>query len=108
MFQNEASGDQFKVILWRTKQKSKEKTKITTKSDPISNPISKEKTEAPMGSDLKILQLMADNSYVSISELMTASGLSRSGIKKIIRNLKESGKVRRIGSNKGGHWEVIG
>ena len=50
---------------------------------------------------------MAANPNISISELINAVGLSRSGIKKIILQLKEAGKIRRIGPDKGGHWEVM-
>jgi len=36
----------------------------------------------------------------------TPFGLSESGIKKIIRQLKNDGTIRRIGGDKGGRWEV--
>ena len=38
---------------------------------------------------------------------MEAMGLSESGIKKILRNLKKEGKILRVGSDKGGHWEIV-
>ena len=40
-------------------------------------------------------------------ELVTSLGLSRAGVEKIISNLKKSGRLRRIGPDKGGHWEVV-
>ena len=33
--------------------------------------------------------------------------MSESGIKKILRKLKQTGEIRRVGSDKGGSWEVI-
>ena len=38
---------------------------------------------------------------------MDATGLSQSGVKKVIRKLKDANLLRRIGPDKGGHWEVI-
>ena len=36
-----------------------------------------------------------------------ATGLSQSGVKKVIRKLKDANLLRRIGPDKGGHWEVV-
>ena len=33
--------------------------------------------------------------------------MSESGIKKILGKLKQIGKIRRVGPDKGGFWEVI-
>ncbi|MCR4772975.1 MAG: ArsR family transcriptional regulator, partial [Prevotella sp.] len=33
--------------------------------------------------------------------------MARSGISKHLHLLQESGKIKHIGPNKGGHWEVI-
>ncbi len=71
--------------------------------------------EAEMGSDQKSKQksdqkicwIMKAQSDVTISELMNATGLSESGVKKVIRRLKDANLVRRVGPDKGGHWEVV-
>ena len=55
----------------------------------------------------KILKIMKSNSSVTIDYLCEACGLTRDGINWNIRKLKEQGKIRRIGPDKGGHWEVI-
>ena len=47
------------------------------------------------------------NKHITIRELQEISGLSESGVKKIIRKLRENNLIKRIGGNKGGHWEVI-
>ncbi|MBR5735019.1 MAG: winged helix-turn-helix domain-containing protein [Desulfovibrionaceae bacterium] len=41
------------------------------------------------------------------AELAEATGLSIAGVKWNIRRLKEANLVRRVGPDKGGHWEVI-
>ena len=34
-------------------------------------------------------------------------GLTRDGINYQIRKLKQQGIIRRIGPDKGGHWEIV-
>jgi ATP-dependent DNA helicase RecG len=65
-----------------------------------SNPKSNQK------SNQKTLAAIQRNPQITIRELQQATGLSESGVKKILRQLKASGQIRRIGSPKGGHWEV--
>ena len=55
----------------------------------------------------KILLLMQQNPFVSIRELQDLTGLSESGVKKVIRQLKANGKILRSGGAKGGHWVVV-
>lgn len=107
-FQNEASGDQFRVILWRTEQKSKEEN--PSEKEPDINSKEKSKEKEIVGKEKgkeKILELLRSNSGITSSGLQEQTGLSKSGVEKIIRQLKEAGKSRRIGPGKGGHWEVM-
>ena len=57
-------------------------------------------------SDQKILALIKKNSKVTIREICNSTGLSESGVKKIIKKLKEEGMLVRVGALKGGYWEV--
>ena len=50
---------------------------------------------------------ISNNSVITIKELQELTGLSENGIKKILRKLRADGRIRRIGPDKGGHWEVI-
>lgn len=54
----------------------------------------------------KILYLMKDNPNISIEELALKLELTRDGINYQIRKMKKEGLIRRIGPDKGGHWEV--
>ena len=56
----------------------------------------------------KILAAMKAMPDVTVSELANATGLSMAGVKKNIRKLKDANLVRRVGPDKGGHWEVMG
>ena len=66
----------------------------------------REMAESNQKSNQKILAAIQRNPFVTIRELQEATGLSESGVKKVIRQLKAEGCVQRIGGAKGGHWEL--
>ncbi len=87
----------FVAVFYRTKwekdkgleaggQKSKEKSKKKSKE--------------------KILRLIANNSTITTQEIAKALGLSVAGVEKNIRTFKQHKRLRRVGPDKGGHWEV--
>ena len=55
----------------------------------------------------KILAAMRQNPFVTIDYLCGLCKLTRDGLNWNIRKLKSKGLIRRIGPDKGGHWEVI-
>ena len=55
----------------------------------------------------KILDVLAKNSSATRAELAAATGLTTDGVKWNLDKLKKSGKIRRIGPDRGGHWEVL-
>ena len=57
-------------------------------------------------SDQKVLALMKENSKITIYELMEKLSMSESGIKKVIKKLKDEGSINRVGSLESGHWEI--
>ena len=58
-------------------------------------------------SDKKILDHLKDYPTATLEELQGLTGLSSGGIRKAIRRLKDAKLLRRIGPDKGGHWEVL-
>ena len=58
-------------------------------------------------SDKSILEFIKNNPAATIFEMQTYSGLSSGGIRKVIQRLKTAKLLRRVGPDKGGHWEVI-
>lgn len=50
---------------------------------------------------------MKENKMVTIKELQEMIDLSESGVKKVIRQMRQTGIIEHIGGNKGGHWEVL-
>ena len=55
----------------------------------------------------KIMAYLSANPGATTDELVEITGLSTSGVEKNIRELKASGRLKRVGADKGGHWEVI-
>jgi len=54
----------------------------------------------------KILELICENSFISISDISEKLNISRSAIQKHIENLKAKGIIERVGANKGGYWKI--
>lgn len=77
-------------IPGKTTQKTTQKTEKTT-----------QKTTR------KILEVLKDNPQATRKELAELVGITADGIKWNIEKLKKAGKLRRIGPDKGGKWEVI-
>ena len=57
--------------------------------------------------DRKILSIMKSMPDVTLAELANATGLSVAGVRWNVRKLKDANLLRRIGPDKGGHWEVV-
>lgn len=55
----------------------------------------------------KILELLAAEPRVTISELAVALGVATRTIERNLGVLQDSGRLRRMGPDKGGHWEVL-
>jgi ATP-dependent DNA helicase RecG len=53
-----------------------------------------------------VIEIMRNNPEITIAELAIRMGISDRAIKKQITKLKQQHLVRRVGPDKGGHWEV--
>ena len=56
----------------------------------------------------KILSLIGQNPQITIEALALETGLSIAGIRYNLDKLRKQKTLKRIGSDKGGHWEVSG
>lgn len=93
----EASSTPFIIFMLRCLLQSiQEMVESNLKSNPKGNPKSSE----------KILNAMCANPQLTIKDLQEVTGLSESGVKKIIRSLRADGVIERVGGNKGGFWKV--
>ena len=57
-------------------------------------------------SSVKILNLIKEDDHITIPEIAQRIELSTRAVEKQIAKLKEQNKLKRIGPDKGGHWEI--
>lgn len=73
---------------------------------PLKTPL-----KAPLKTPLKlpeaILQLLREQPELSFPQMALLLGKSESAVKRAVRKLRESGRLERVGPDKGGHWKVI-
>ena len=55
----------------------------------------------------KIIQLILSNPQITSRAIAKELDMALSGIAKHLHNLQATGRIRRVGPQKGGHWEVI-
>lgn len=54
-----------------------------------------------------VLMTINSNPSATLFEIHEITNLSVSGVRKIIDRLREQGVIKRIGPDKGGHWEIL-
>ncbi|MBF0549531.1 MAG: winged helix-turn-helix transcriptional regulator [Deltaproteobacteria bacterium] len=54
----------------------------------------------------KIIELIKENSRITIKELAESQGISDRAVKMNLAKLKAQGILKRIGPDRGGHWEI--
>ena len=57
-------------------------------------------------SQIKVLAEMRNKPNITISELSKVCEISYTAVDKILKVLKSSGIIQRIGANKNGYWQV--
>ena len=55
----------------------------------------------------QIIEAISRNKSVSIQQLEEQLQIGHTTIKKILREMQVEGIIRRVGPDKGGHWEII-
>ena len=55
----------------------------------------------------KIIRLMKENPHITNKELAEACGITEDGVYWNTKKLKKNNIIRRVGSDKGGYWEVV-
>lgn len=88
----ENSGGYFVEVSY---QQQKTESKVSVINDPVNDRRN------------GILQRMEENKFVTREQLAGALSVSVETIKRDLKNLRDQGKVKRIGSDKAGYWEVM-
>ena len=55
----------------------------------------------------RLIELLSAHPDLTQAGMVSALGISRQAIQKHLANLKRAGRLRRVGPDKGGHWEVV-
>jgi ATP-dependent DNA helicase RecG len=103
----EDMGEFFKIILYRPKGVSPDiDIKKSTQKKYLEKVPSKSTLKLGKTAQ-KVLDLIAGNSQITTSDLAANLEITADAVKKHLSNLKKKDLIRRIGPDKGGHWEVI-
>lgn len=123
-FDEKAGATPESPMTARTKTRAKTRVKSSPKSSPKSSSIGSPKTadnsieapgETPVKTPMKTLgktpgkirDILLKTPTLSIPEIALKLAKSESAIERAIRKLRENNLLRRIGPDKGGHWEVL-
>ncbi|MBQ3787606.1 MAG: winged helix-turn-helix transcriptional regulator [Bacteroidales bacterium] len=86
------------VLQGNPQDNAQETTQKTTQKTP-----QKTSQKTPQ----KILELIEGNPQITTQEMADFIGIDIRNIHRNIKKLQEQGVIRRVGPDKGGHWEVI-
>ena len=67
----------------------------------------KSSQETPQKTPQKIIELVKEVAYITTQRMADLIGIDRSNIARAIRKMQSAGILRRVGPDKGGHWEII-
>ena len=81
---------------------------VTLGACPRSGTVAKSKEKNKEKSKERILAALASRPEWTTADLVREMGLSRSGIERNLRLLKAEGRLRRVGADNGGTWQVLG
>ena len=90
----------FRIVIWRPERADNRGSgalKSTQKT------LQKTLQKTPQ----KILAAICANPFVGTQEMADMIGVERSTVARAIAKLKRDGILRRVGPDKGGHWEVV-
>ena len=103
-FIDDKDGAQFKAILPRNGNSSvSEGASVETSQKTPQKTPQKTLQKTPQ----KILVAIRENPYVGTQDIADGIGVERSTVARAIAKMKVSGLIRRVGPDKGGHWEVV-
>lgn len=70
------------------------------------NPLPKPASSSQKSSQ-KIIELIKENAGITTQQMADNLGISRRAVAKAIAKLQAENRIRRIGPDKGGHWELV-
>ena len=56
---------------------------------------------------MKVLELLEENASITAKQMSEQMDISTRKVSRLIKALKESGKIIRVGSDRKGYWKII-
>lgn len=84
------------------KTDTKTDTKTSTKTDT-----KRIETKKKDNIEKRIIELIKKNPKITLDEIATSIGFSKSGVRYVLTKMRECGKIGREGAKKGGKWIII-
>ena len=69
--------------------------------------VTQDDTQSSQKSSQKIIEMIRKNPELTTQQMADILGISRRAVAKNIASLQEKGIIRRVGADKGGHWEIV-
>ena len=97
----------FKVIFYRDPEYSLKRKVGEKVGDRVGKKVGDEVGINITDNQAKIISEMKNDRHISAGKLSAIVGISKRKIEANLAKLKEKGLIRRVGSARSGHWEVI-
>jgi len=111
-FLDDKEGNQFTAIVSRpdtvtNSVSSQDSVEDTTQKTVEKNTLKNTLKSTLKGTRKRIVEMIESNPNTSLDQIAEQLGKNPRGIDKHIKVLREQGIIRRVGPDKGGHWEII-
>jgi ATP-dependent DNA helicase RecG len=83
------------------------KRKVLAPGEVVDDHAQKTTQKTTQKTPQKLLDLISQDPSVTRQSLAEALGITPDGVKYHLRKLQDQGRLRRVGPDKGGHWEVV-
>jgi ATP-dependent DNA helicase RecG len=67
-----------------------------------------EEEKLSVKTSVKIIEIISDSPNITIPELSEIIGVTERSVERNLQKLQKEGKIKRIGPDKGGYWQVSG
>ena len=94
-------------VTVKVTEKVTENEKSSEKNGKCSEKSSEKNEKGSEKSSEKILELIKNDPNISAAAIAEQIGISSRAVEKQLKKLREENLIRRIGPDKGGHWEIV-
>ena len=92
----------------KTPQKSTLKSTLkNTSTSTLKSTLKNTTTNTLKGTRKSIVEIIMETPYITIQQVADKLGLGLRGVAKHFKNLQDEGFIKRVGPDKGGHWEIL-